>query len=278
MSVSAGFKRKKRGKYLGVRMDGAIGKFSPFIYLFSIATAEGITSLIEPTCGLFCHGVIMFALLGHAAFLYPSAKDTSYLLMSIAIAPLIRILSLCAPVYRFHFLQWFPMMTIPLFSAAIILISFQHLNEQDVGLVLKLRQMPLQLAICCTGIPFGCIEYLILKPNPLIEELSFRSLLAPIIIIMVCTGFIEELIFRGIIQYNAIKYFNSGLGIFFGTLLFAVMHIGNLSLLDVVFVFIIGYIYAYLVKFTGTIIGVSISHGLTNILLFLLLPLMWIPL
>lgn len=247
----------------------------PFIYILLIAAAEGITSLLESNWGLFCHAVILFTLVGHATFLYPSDKDSSHLFGSIALAPLIRILSLYAPLHRFHFVQWFPILSIPLFSAAFILIHSQHLNEQDIGLVLKLRQVPLQFAICFTGIPFGCIEYFILKPNPLIEELSFRSLFAPIMVMLVCTGFAEELVFRGIIQHNAIKYFNPGIGIFFVSFLFAVMHIGNLSLLDVVIVFLIGYFYAYAVKFTGSIIGVSISHGLMNVVLFLLMPLLW---
>jgi len=195
--------------------------------------------------------------------------------MSIALAPLIRIISLCAPLSRFYFLQWFLILSIPLFFAAILMISFQHLNEQDIGLVLKLRQFRLQLAIIFIGIPFGCAEYLILKPNPLILELSFRSLFAPVVIMLVCTGFTEELLFRGIIQHNAIKCFNSGLGIFFASVIFAVMHIGNFSLLDVVFVFLVGYFYGYAVKFTGSIIAVSISHGLTNVVLFLLMPVLW---
>jgi hypothetical protein len=247
----------------------------PFSYLLLIVAAELITSLVNPNWGLFCHGVIMFTLFGHAAFLYPAKKQSSYLLMSIALAPLIRIISLYAPLSKFYFLQWFLILSIPLFVSAFLLILFQHLNERDIGLVFKLRQIPSQLVISCTGILFGYVEYHILKPNPLIEELSFRSLIAPIIIMLACTGFMEELIFRGIIQHNAIEYFNSPLGIFFPTILFTVMHIGNLSVFDIMLVFLIGYFYAYAVKCTGSIAGVSISHGLTNIFLFLLMPLLW---
>jgi len=256
-------------------VDNRKAKFFPIFYLLLIVAAELITSLVNPNWGLFCHGVILFTLFGHAAFLYPAEEHSSYLLMSIALAPLIRIISLYAPLSRFYFLQWFPILSIPLFFSAFLLISFQHLDECDVGLVLKLRQIPSQLAISCTGILFGYTEYFILKPNPLLEELSFRSLIAPVIIMLIYTGFMEELVFRGIIQHNAIEYFNSHLGILFVTILFAVMHIGNLSLFDVLFVFLIGYFYAYVVKFTGSIIGVSISHGLTNIILFLLMPLLW---
>ncbi|PXF51122.1 MAG: CPBP family intramembrane metalloprotease [Candidatus Methanophagaceae archaeon] len=248
-----------------------------FIYLFLITAAEGITALLKSDWGLFCHGLLLFTLLGHAAFSYPTDKNSSHLLTSLALVPLIRILTLYAPLYLFHFVQWFFLLSIPLFFASAILIFSQHLNEKDVGLVLKLRQIPSQLAISFTGVPFGVVEYLILEPGPLLEELSFRSLFAPVVIFMVCTGFIEELLFRGIIQHNATKYFSPArhTGILFTTTLFAVMHIGNLSPLDVVFVFLIGCFYAYIKEFTGSIIGVSISHGMTNVVLFLLMPLLW---
>ncbi len=251
----------------------ALVKFSPFIYILLITGAEVITSFLHPCLGFFCHAVIMFMLVGHAVFLYPAEKNSSYLLISIALAPLIRIISLYAPLSGFNVLQWFSILSIPIFSAVLILILFQHLNGKDIGLVLKLRQIPLQLAICFTGIPLGFIEYSILKPDYRVEEFSFGSFMTAVIILLVCTGFMEELIFRGIIQHNAIKYFNPNIGIFFVTLLFAVMHIGNMSLLDVVFVFLIGYFYAYAVRFTGSIIGVSISHGLTNVILLLFMPL-----
>ena len=264
-----------REKYLErARMHRAVARFSPFIYLLLITGAEWLVSYL-PNWGLFFHGVIMFTLFGHAAFLYPEERNSSYLFMTIALAPLIRIISLYAPLSEFYFMQWFPILSIPIFFAAFLLILFQHLDERDIGLVLKARQIPLQLAICLTGIPFGYIEYFILEPNPLIFELSFRSLFAPIMIMLVCTGFAEELVFRGIIQHNAIRYFNPGLGIFFTTVLFAVMHVGNWSVLDVVFVFFIGYFYGYCMRFTGSIIGTSISHGLTNVVLFLLMPLIW---
>ena len=256
-------------------MLSAVAKYLPFFYLVLIAGAELITTFYDPFWGLVCHALIMFCLYGHAIVLYPAAKKSSFLLMSIALAPLIRILSLYAPLASFTYLHWFIILSLPLFTASVIIIVFQQLNARDVGLVLKSRQIPVQFAICFTGIPFGYIEYLILKPEPLIPELSFQTLIAPVIIMLLCTGLMEELVFRGIIQHNAVTYFNPGIGIFFVALLFAVLHIGNMSLLDVVFVFLVGYFYSYVVQATNTIAGVTISHGVTNIVLFLLLPLLW---
>ncbi|RZB29163.1 MAG: uncharacterized protein AEth_01420 [Candidatus Argoarchaeum ethanivorans] len=247
----------------------------PFSYIILVALAELLIAHYHTGMGLALHIITLFALFTHAAFLHHKEKERAQLLTVMAMAPLIRIASLYTPLSSFHFIHWFLILSIPLFSCAFTIILVQHLHAQDIGLVFNFRKLHIQLAIASTGILFGIIEYFILHPHPLVIDLSFRSLAAPILIMFVCTGFLEEMIFRGIIQHNAVKYFNDNIGIFFTATLFAVMHIGNLSLIDVVFVFFVGYFYGYAVKFTRSIIGVSISHGLTNIILFLIMPLVW---
>ena len=53
---------------------------------------------------------------------------------------------------------------------------------------------------------------------------------------------------------------------------FAVLHIGFLSVPDVAFVFVIGLFFAWVVMKTGSILGVTLSHGITNIGLLLVRP------
>jgi membrane protease YdiL (CAAX protease family) len=83
----------------------------------------------------------------------------------------------------------------------------------------------------------------------------------------------EEVIFRGLLQKKSTDILGVWPGILYVTLIFAVLHIGNLSLLEVLFVFCIGGLYAVVVKTTKTIIGVSISHTLVNIFFFIICPL-----
>ena len=45
-------------------------------------------------------------------------------------------------------------------------------------------------------------------------------------------------------------------------LLFAVLHIGYLSLIDVGFVFIVGLLFGWLANMTGSLVGVIIAHGI----------------
>jgi membrane protease YdiL (CAAX protease family) len=51
-----------------------------------------------------------------------------------------------------------------------------------------------------------------------------------------------------------------------------VLHVGWLSILDLLFVFSIGLFFGFVVLKTGSIMGVSISHGITNVVLFLVAP------
>ena len=95
----------------------------------------------------------------------------------------------------------------------------------------------------------------------------------PALILLVGTGVVEELIFRGILQYTADEVYGSWRGIVFVSVLFAVLHIGHLSVLDVVFVFFVALYFGAAVRWTRSLIGVSIAHGLTNIMLFIVLPL-----
>ena len=55
-------------------------------------------------------------------------------------------------------------------------------------------------------------------------------------------------------------------------LVFAFLHMGWLSMLDMVFVFIVGLLFGLFVLKTGSIVGASISHGLTNVVLFMVMP------
>jgi len=101
--------------------------------------------------------------------------------------------------------------------------------------------------------------------------LSWQQIWLPALILLIFTGFLEEIIFRGIIQRGAAGTLGR-YGIFYVSAIFAVLHIGYKSILDVVFVFLVALFFGYLVSRTGSLIGVTISHGMTNIALYLIIP------
>ncbi len=242
------------------------------LYALIIALAEILTAYYEPQTGMILHAVIMFALFAHAAFLRPSDKQMSYLLMSIGIAPLIRIASLSAPLAPFSYISWFLILSVPLYTGILILAAFQELKQKDLGLTFNFRMIHWEIAIALLGCPLGFVEYYILTPGPLITSITLADMIAPVLIIVVCSGLIVELIFRGLVQYNSIRIFGGRGGILLTSVLFGFLHIGNLNPPSVVFAFAVGVIYSLVVLRTKSIVGVSISHGTLNCMLFLVAP------
>ena len=82
---------------------------------------------------------------------------------------------------------------------------------------------------------------------------------------------VEEIIFRGVLQYLALNAMGIT-GIIYISLIFAVLHVGFYSITDVFFVFCVSLVFAIIVKKTGSLFGVILSHGIANIILFLVAP------
>ena len=114
-------------------------------------------------------------------------------------------------------------------------------------------------------------EYFILAPEAMIAELTWQVIWLPAVILLLWTGFVEELIFRGVLQRSAVEAFGWW-GMVYISLLFATLHIGFLSWIDVIFVFAVALFFGWVVKKTGSLLGVSLSHGITNIVLYLVAP------
>ncbi|MFX1536196.1 MAG: lysostaphin resistance A-like protein [Promethearchaeota archaeon] len=139
----------------------------------------------------------------------------------------------------------------------------------EIGL--NLNKLPYQFLIMLTGVPFGIAEYYILKPSPLVDSSTWEGMLLPALILIVCTGFVEELCFRGVMQLSAGEALGQW-GWIYIAVLFAAMHIGYLSIWDGIFVLAVGLFFGLMVNKTRSIIGVTLSHGITNVILYLVAP------
>ncbi len=244
------------------------------IYLLAIIAAEAVTVFAQPVWGIVSHAIVLVAVVVHSAL----ASDSRYrhLLLSLALVPLVRIISLSMPLVDIPQIWWYPIIYAPLLVAAIVVVRILGHSAREVGL--NFSSFPIQLAVGLSGLLFGVAEYfilVILSPEslikPLIAELTLQEVWLPALIFLVCTGFVEEFIFRGVLQRTAMEVFG-GWGIIYVSLLFAVLHMGFLSLIDVVFVFFVALFFGWVVKKTGSLFGVSLAHGITNILLYLVVP------
>lgn len=238
------------------------------MYAVAITSAEIATAYYNPIYGIACHVVLLVALLTHAALVYNQAINLVYL--SLCLAPMIRIMSLSMPLIGVPPIYWYLIISIPLFAAAASVMRYAGFKPRGVGL--NVDNLPIQLLVAFVGVPLGLMEYLILKPAPLVPELTFQHVWLPALILLVCTGFLEEFVFRGVMYRAAVETLGRWYSIIYISFIFGVLHITHRSPVDLVFVFAVALLFSVTVSFSRSLLGVSLAHGLTNIGLYIIWP------
>ncbi len=239
----------------------------PLVYLAWITLAEVFTTLINPPVGIALHGIALIALILHGAL---NGKHLSgNFLLTLSIIPLIRLLNLAMPLQPFQQIYWYMIVGIPLFAASFTIARIGKINRKMIGLTGK--KLLLQVLIGLSGIGLGYLEYKILHPRALVAYFSLATIWLPAIILLIFTGLLEEIIFRGLLQYNAERVLGK-VGIIYSSLVFTVLHLGYRSIIDLAFVFGVAMFFALIVRRSGSIWGVTLAHGLINITIFLVFP------
>lgn len=239
----------------------------PFwLILAAITVAELLTSLLYPIAGLICHGVILVSILASSAFVRD--KQARNFLISLSLIPLIRIISLSMPLATIPQIYWYILIYVPLLASAIAVMWVLGIKPVDIGLTKKNLGTYIILGVIL-GSCLGLLEWLILHPKPLATEFTVQAILGPAFILFFTTGLVEELIFRGVLQSTS-QNFMGYRGLIYVSIAFAVLHIGQLSVLDVVFVLGVALAFAWIVKWTGSLTTVIVAHGITNIMLYLI--------
>jgi membrane protease YdiL (CAAX protease family)/LysM repeat protein len=251
---------------------GALGRLA-LVYLGLIMLAEAITNLSVLQAGLALHGVLLYLLLAHGSLV--SKQVMRRFLFTLALVPLIRLLSLSMPLVKFPLLYWYMVVGAPLFLAAFVAARVCGLQRGMVGLnarqLLNTSQSAFQGLVGLSGLILGYLEYHILTPDPLASALRLDLIWIPALILLIFTGFLEELIFRGLMQYSALRVMGLH-GLYYVAAVFTVLHIGYRSIPDLIFVFAVAVYFGWVVQRSGSLLGVTVAHGLTNISLFLIFP------
>lgn len=204
------------------------------------------------------------------------------LLIALMLAPMIRILSLVMPLYHFRLLYWFMIISIPIFITYGLYMWRLKLPFNQYGVRLPERKY-LWLEVLIVGIApfFGIAEYFMLKPTLIIQSIDASSIITALLIILIGTGIMEELVFRGLLQNLSIDILGLKRGVVYIACLFAALHIGNviitnpLSVLDLALSGSVGALYGVVILKTKSVIGISLSHMVINGFLFIVCPLIF---
>ncbi|MBC7227264.1 MAG: CPBP family intramembrane metalloprotease [Thermoflexales bacterium] len=237
-------------------------------YLVLLTVAEILTALVEPRLGLLLHSLLLTGALIYGARC--SDQPAYRFWMGVSLAPLIRLISLSLPLQSVPLVYWYLIISVPLYVATFIVRRWiLQIPWDQVGL--HGRGLTLQVLMLFLGLPLGMLEYQILRPVPLISGWNPGEFLMAALILLISTGLVEELIFRGVMQQVAMEMMGKQ-GVVYVSAIFAVLHIGHRSLTDVFFVFGVALLFSWFVQRTRSIVGVSLTHGLINIWIFLIAP------
>jgi len=249
-------------------INGRANLLPYWLDLVALTAAEVLTVYLQLMAGVICHGILLIVFIVQAALAPDRAQRN--LFMVLCLSPLIRILSLSMPLAPIPQIYWYLLIYGPLLAATVMVMLNTGLSPREVGLTGK--GWPLQAVLgIVIGLGLGVLEYIILRPMPLAANFTFPGVLVPSIILILTTGFVEELIFRGVMQTLADRVMGLW-SVLYVSLIFAVLHIGHYSLLDVAFVFLVALLFTAMVKKSGSLVGVTLAHGIANSMLYCVMP------
>jgi hypothetical protein len=176
-------------------------------------------------------------------------------------------LALALPLMDLPPLVWYPLVGLSLFGAAWVVAQQAGLTAARLGL--DLRRRAFQLLMITGGPGLGAVQYALFPLPPLQAGTGGTLLLLGSSILL--ASFAEELLFRGLLQQTALPLMGQR-ALLYGAVIFAVLHIGYLSVSVVAFAFIMGLLFAWIVHLSGSLLGVALVHGIASITHLLLLP------
>ncbi len=237
-------------------------------YFVGLVAAELLVNLWWLRAAIVLDAMLMTALLVHGSD-GPLAERR--FLVALALAPLIRLISLALPLGSVSAVSAWALTGATLCAAVLVAIRVLELTPGE--LALRIGQPRLQLFIALLGFPIGTLSYQVLSPLPVLPDLSWQVALVPVLIMLVFGGFLEELIFRGILQSTAWDLLGWR-GVVCVAVVAAVLSLGFLSVLYTALVFVVSLFFGWLVVRTGSLLGVSLAHGIASVMLFVVLPLL----
>jgi len=239
-------------------------------YMVLIAAAEIVCVFIGVVWGVLGHALLILVLLNN----YIVRENAPYrrALPVLALVPLIRILSLTIPARDVPQIYWYALIGMPLLTAVFATRKLLRISWAHLGL--GLNSWPSQTLIALSGLPLGLAAFLLFRPEPVYEASSWSGIAIGAAIIVIFTGFTEEIIFRGLLHQVAYEIFG-WVGMFYGSALYTVMYIGSYSLSYMFFFGLVGLCFSCCVNQTRSIWGVIFAHSFLNLGMFFIWPQLW---
>lgn len=217
------------------------------------------------------HVFILMCLAGITAYVQNTQMYMP--LQALMLLPLFRLVNLSMPVFFKETLYLYLFIYSPLIIPVYLIAVQQKVNWRELGFIKGDIKVFIPIAIIVSfAIAEG--EYYIIKPGPLIPDLSLWNLLKLAAVMIFFVGLVEELIFRSVLQTRLERFIGQFPGLMVTSILFGVMHSGYGTFYEMLFTSMAGFTLGYLFQRSRSLPLITLIHGLVNVFLFGIIPFM----
>lgn len=241
------------------------------LFIIMVIVAEMLIYFDYVQAGLILHIIVLF-LLTFSIIWIPDANFIRTVQVLLLIS-LFRFLNLSMPVFSEMTLDTLSYVYILMLFPAYLVIRYQGLDLSHIRVPFK--KIPAYLLLSCVaGAIIAWGEFQIIRPESLIPDFSLLNILKLCLIMLFVVGFVEELIFRFLLQTRMEFNFGDLKGLIIASLLFGSMHSGYSNAYEILYASFVGILIGYAFQKTGSLALVTLTRGFVNIFLFGLIPLL----
>jgi membrane protease YdiL (CAAX protease family) len=237
-----------------------------FVYLLAIAGAEAVTEFSYPRWGLICYTVLLGIIILRAAQV--NRLYYQRFILAVTLVPIFRIISISMNTLELPQLWLYLSIYALLLITTAVAARVIKYGPAEIGW--RLRAPGWQLLVATIGPLLALIGYPLLRTEAVITSLTWQEAWLPVLALLFA-GFVEELVFRGLIQRAAVDA-TGRRGIIYVSLLSSALYIGLTPPDWIPFAFFASLCFGWMAYETDSTLGVSVAHGLLNIALFLIFP------
>lgn len=172
-------------------------------YLGIYTLAEVLAAVLDTRLGLLVHAGLLLAIIFHGTNV-PAGPERTFF-WTLWLAPL----------------TWWALTAIPMVVAGLVAMRLAGMRARLAGLVPSMREAPIAVFMVPVGLALGIVEYLLLEPRALAQELGFGGAALVAAVVIVNPGIVDEIVFRGVLQRGTAGLFGPGPGVLYVSLVYA---------------------------------------------------------
>lgn len=235
----------------------------------AIAFAELQLFLGQQIESMVVHVVILIGLSLSALFI--KNEEIKKIYQALILLPIMRLVNLSIPVFYettlYSLVFIYSLLAVP----AIIAATQQGFTRTQLGITFNKLWLYIPLSLLL-GLLLAEGEYLIIRTNYLIPDLTIVNLLILSAVMIFLVGVVEEIIFRSVLQNRLQMVFGNFSGLIFTSILFGFMHSSYGNIYEIFYATFVGFFIGFLFYRTKSLPLAALIHGFINIFLFGVIP------